>query len=593
MKKKSFILLLLLIPLSLHSLPLNDTQIVNPSNPVYEQFKNLQLETGKFVFTQNTPISVAEMKFYLGEFDYDSLSLHARGLYDAVHAFLYGRENLLNDEALELTLHPAINLEGYYKTNDDIPWSFKYNVKDFFMTAPLYIGFGNEVSTGADFFYGKNAIAAAKPDNFWNLPVDVTDLYHVYHQEFEFPRFAFMSFGKNMEGWGYNFHLGKSEKTIGDTKTGSIIYNKTFETDAYAELSFYTNKLKLTTDVVQVSSNLMDSMQGNNTERYLYIHQFDIRLLDNLKVTLLEGSMTVNPFSIRFLNPLPFMHQYGGWKNYVTSENAKVYRESNFCADFAFMFEWMPVRNVRLYGIYDQVEMQTYWERGNGWGKYYPNSIALQAGCDWNLNLQNGALLSMNAEGVYTSPYMYVKQVPSSSLYRWRVDMQTKKNVYSWIGTPFGPDCIAGQFSMDYKPAGKWQLGLGYLFVAKGEKFDLKDGQSIDTFFSEVEDDNGNKYYNYYPSVQFKLHDDDKGKTTPILSDEIDKDALARDALNMLPSGTLEMTHQVSLNGTYLINDSWELSGQIAVDYILNREHAKNRNEFGVEAALCVTYRLF
>lgn len=581
MRKIVIICLLLLLPLSIYSLTLNDTEIVNGSNPVYEQFRNLQLETGMFVFTQNTPVSVAELKFYLDEFDYDSLSLHAQNLYDEIHDFLYGKENLLNHEALELTFHPAINLEMYYKTNPDIPWTFTYNFKDWFMSAPLYIGFGNEASVGADFFYGKNCVAAAKPDNFWNLPVDIFDLYAVKHQEFEFPRFAFMSFGKNMDGWGYNFHLGKTEKSVGDTRTGSIIYNKTFETDAYAELSFYTDKFKMTTDVVQVSSNIMDHFQGDNTERYLYIHQFDIRLLDNLKVSLLEGSMTVNPFSIRFLNPLPFMHQYGGWANYVTDENHALYRETNFCADFAFMFEYLPVRNVRLYGIYDQIEMQTYWERGNGWGRYYPNSIALQAGCDWNLYLQNGALLSMNAEGVYTSPYMYIKQVPSSSLYRFRKDMQTKTNVYSWIGTPFGPDCIAGQFSCQYKPAGKWKLELDYLFAAKGEKdFDI---------FQSVTAEDGNEYYAYYPSVNYKLHDGDD----PVLTDPVDNDELFQDALNMFPTGILQMTHQVSLCGTYVFSDSWELACQLSLDYILNSEHIRNKKEFGVEAALAVTYKLF
>lgn len=585
MKKSVFVCLLLLIPVSIFCLTLNDTQIVNGSSPVYEQFHDLQLEARKFVFTQNTPLSVAELKFYLNQFDYDSLSLHGKALYDNLHDFLYGQENLLENEALELVLHPAVNLEGYYKTNDDVPWSFRYNFKDYFVTMPLYIGFGNEASVGADFFYGKNSVAAADPDNFWNVPLDVNDPASVKHQEFEFPRFAFMSFGKNMKGWGYNFHLGKIEKTVGDTKTGSIVYNDTFETDAYAELTLYTDVLKMTTDVVQVSSNLMDSIQGNNTERYLYIHQFDVRLWDKLKVSLLEGSMTVNPLSIRFLNPLPFMHQYGGWTNYVTAENKEIYKETNFCADFAFMFEWLPARNVRLYGIYDQVEMQCPWERSQNMGRYYPNSIALQAGLDWNLYLKNGSQLKLNAEGVYTSPYMYIKQVPSSSLYRFRTDMQTKQKVYSWIGTPFGPDCLAGEFSMEYKPENKWKLKLAYLFTAKGENDDPAD------LFRPVTgtdaDGNEAQYYDYYPSVKYKLQELGYVPVTE------SNDELYDDAMNMLPTGTLQMTHQVTLAGTYVIDGSWELNAQFAFDYILNSGHVTGKNETGVEAALSVKYNFF
>lgn len=589
MRKFAVICLFLLVPFSIYSLTLNDTEIVNGSSPVYEQFRNLQLETGRLVFTQNTPVSVAELKFYLEQFDYDSLSLRARIIYDEIHDFLYGRENLLADEALELVVHPAITLEGYYKTNAEIPWSFNYNFKDFFLTAPLYIGFGNDFSVGADFFFGKNAVAAAKPDSFWNIPIDVKNPASVKHQEFEFPRFAFMSVGKNMNGWGYNFHLGKTEKTIGDTATGSVIYNKTFETDAYAELTLYSEKLKLTTDIIQVSSNLMDNIQGNNTERYLYIHQFDVRVLKNLKLSLLEGSMTVNPLSLRFINPLPFMHQYGGWTNYVSEENKKIYKETNFCADFAFLFEWLPAQNVRLYGIYDQVEMQCPWERDQKMGRYYPNSIALQAGCDWNVYLNSGAQLALNAEGVYTSPYMYIKQVPSSSLYRWRTDMQTKSRVYSWIGSPFGPDCIAGSLSVEYKPQNKWQLKLNYLFAAKGEKDDPAElfHYAVDANGDPITDADGNVYYDYYPSVKFKLQDLGYVPVTE------SNDELYDDAMSMLPTGILQMTHQLALSGTYTFDSSWQLSGQMVLNYILNSEHVRGKNEMGAEFALSVKYNFF
>ena len=42
----------------------------------------------------------------------------------------------------------------------------------------------------------------------------------------------------------------------------------------YVEFDIYTRAVKFTMDVVQVSSNRMDNIQMDNTERYLYLHQF-------------------------------------------------------------------------------------------------------------------------------------------------------------------------------------------------------------------------------------------------------------------------------------------------------------------------------
>ena len=261
------------------------------------------------------------------------------------------------------------------------------------------------------------------------------------------------------------------------------------------------------------------------------------------------------------------------------NENKDIYRETNFCADFAYLLEYIPVKNLRLYGIYNQIEMQLPWERNNYWGKYYPNSIGLQFGADYNIYLKNAAKIKLSAETFYNSPYMYIKQTPSSSLYRVRTDMQTKDEVYSWMGSPYGPDCIGGNFHFIYDTQKKWTAEFDYLFVEKGE---------IDfTIFDKTFDDNGNKYYDYYPSVKFKLKKDHGAHT------DISNDDLYKEAMNMKITGVPEYRNQISLKGKYKINNNFELNGQILFNYIINNNNIKNKTDFGTEAALSVTYNIF
>ncbi len=562
----------------LHAKVINDGQILPPDSQIYKDFINLQANTTVLSFTNNTPLSVSELKFFLNQYNYDSLDDYGRYLYDNIYNELYEKEDLLkNVPGFSIFLHPKLNLEFYYKTNKNIPWSYNYYFKDNFISSPIDMGFGENFAMGGNFFLGKNYIAASKPENFWNYPLKLDKDGDPNDVEFYFPTFAYCSFGKAFDNWGFNFHSGKQGKSVGQTLTGSIIYNKTFETDAYFEFDIYSPVLKFTMDVVQVSSNRHDNIQtGSNTERYLYIHQFDIRFFKKLKLTLMEASLVVNPFSLRFLNPIPFMHQFGGWTNYITTDTSRIYREANFCADFAYMFEYTPVKNLRLYGIYNQIEMQLPYERGNSWGRYYPNSIGFQFGVNYNFFFADNSSLGLNTEFIYNSPFMYIKQTPSASLYRMRIDMQTKKSVYSWIGSPYGPDCIGGVFDVEYKQK-KFTAGLNYSLFVKGEN----DFTIFNSLAPETE------YYDYYPSVEYKLHKEGYSTNKNLTDDE-----LYKKAISLKPSGKQQISNSVSLRGAYYLNEHFEFNGKILFDYI-NQSHKTNKNEFGVEFDLSISYKVF
>ena len=576
--KKSFIFLLFLalFCLNVNARTINDAQIISSDSHIYKDFQKLQNAARLLGFTQNTPLSVGELKFYLRQFDYDSLDENTRNIYDYLYDFLYSPDDIIPLEDFELSIHPQVNFEGYYKTDKDIPWSFDYYFKDNLISMPLDIGFGKNFAMGINPFLGMSKIAAAKSDNFCNIPVNLKKPADSYKSiEFYFPTFAYAGLGKYKENWGYNLFISKQGKTIGNTQTGSIIYNSTFETDAFAEFDIYSKIMKFTMDVVQISSNRMDNIQQDNTERYLYYHQFDVRIFKNFKLSVMEGSLIASPFSIRFLNPMPPMHQFGGWKNYITEENKEIYGETNFCADFAFMFEYIPVYNLRLYGMYNQIEMQLPWERSGEWGRYDPNSIGFQGGLEYSIFLDDYNSINIAGEAFYNSPYMYIKQTPSASLYRVRRDMQTGSSIYSWIGSPYGPDSAGGIIKFVYDANKKWKAELSYTVISKGQ-LDF-------SIFKE----NEYGYYEYYPSVCYKLKE--AGKTNTKLTN----DDLYNIALDMELSGIPQISHQIKLNGSYLINESFELNGQLTYNYINNFKHIKNQPKQGLELAAALTYKIF
>ena len=195
MKRFSFVIAFCLIFNGfLHAKVINDGQIIPPKSQIYEDFLKLQSNSKLFSFTNNTPLSVSELKFYLKQYDYDNLDEYGQYLYDKLYDQLYEKEDLFpNFQDFHFTLHPQLNLEFYYKTSKDIPWGFEYYFKDNIISAPLNIGYGDNVAMGANFFLGKSYIKAALNSNHCNVPVEFNPFSIHSQADFYFPTFARVS----------------------------------------------------------------------------------------------------------------------------------------------------------------------------------------------------------------------------------------------------------------------------------------------------------------------------------------------------------------------------------------------------------------
>ena len=161
----------------------------------------------------------------------------------------------MKDDAFKLETNIIVNPELYYKSNEDIPWSFRYYFTDNFLTMPVVFGISDYFTIGTAPFMNASNKGASEPNNISNFP---------YHDDFEFNfiRFSYGSTGLYFDNWGINLNVNRQSLSIGNTKLGSIFYNKTFESDAYAQLNLFTKCFKYSGDIVQVDYS-----------KYLFLHQ--------------------------------------------------------------------------------------------------------------------------------------------------------------------------------------------------------------------------------------------------------------------------------------------------------------------------------
>ncbi|MCR5188158.1 MAG: hypothetical protein K6C97_04420, partial [Treponema sp.] len=384
--------------------------------------------------------------------------------------------------------------------------------------------------------------------------------------DFNIPKFAYGATGYTGEKWGINFHVAKEGMSIGDTKLGSIVYNKTFETDFYAQLNIFSERLKYTMNVVQV----------DNT-KYFYTHQINMRPFKSFRLSVLEGSLLNSAFELRYLNPFMFMHSFGSWTQYdMTEDERTYYQESHFCAYMAITGEWMPFPNFRLYASYAQNEILDLGGSRDDEALSYPDSIGIQLGFEYNFILPNDAYLKANLEAVYTSPFFYIKQSPDWSLVRARTDMHTGASIVSWLGSPFGPDCFAIQLYTKYDPVDRWDVSFGYLFKLHGDN-------TYSNLFNEEENYNTNLgIWTYYPFAKYKLAQSDE-----------DRIAARDESRNMWMSGIVENTHQVALKANYSIFDNLKIFGQVVYTFVMNLNNEEGLFAHGIELSLGCQYSIF
>lgn len=579
MKKLLLILSALVLLSSLSFAQVYSSQQAIPAGHwIYDALYYMNLEQKKSSTLDNAPLTVAELYLSFQQIDKEKLSDTGKELYEKTEGFFERKKFLFDFKGAKFTSNIIVNPVGAIRTNSDLDWTYASSYTDdgnnyvstsamgTVYTQPVLV-FPFILDFGELFYIDVQPYAGAGP--FWSL---TSDFYAVNiptgkngAEFFMWPLNANASFGKCFGGWGAELNVGRQGLEVGRTKTGSIIYNSTFQTDFYVQLNLYSPRLKYTMDVAQVDVN-----------RFYYMHTAELVPFSWLKLGIMEGTLVDGDFELRYLNPLLFMHAFSGWTQYASEEEKKYYSEAHYCAYFGWSFDITPCKYLRIYGIYAQNEIQSSIELKDDESYSIPDSYAYQLGVEVSLPV-NAGYLTTSLEGIYTTPFCYLKQTQAASLARVRENSDAPLvdgKISSWIGSPFGPDAIGGQFTAEYDCPMKFKAGLSYLFVAHGSNsfglFGKKNPRHEDLEY-------------YYPQAIF-LQDKEDG---------IDSAEKTRAMRTLALTETVQYTNRISLSGEYHFMKNLSAEAMGAYTFVFNNKGRGGEFAHGLELTLGVRYSLF
>lgn len=584
-KKNFFSLIFIFFVTFMYAQITNDSQLIKANHWVYDAMYTLSYDSKEVLFLDNPPISVGELKFNLSQLDYEKLSESGKVLYDDVYNFLYTTNYLKKEKFIDI-INKIRNIETteksnleteekftrvsadlkltpelYARTNKEIDSTVTYYYKDWPFNLPLIFGIANNFALEFDLTFGKNYETSKFTDSFTNIPINFEQL------EFEYPRYAYGNTGVYFDKWGLSATVGKEGFTIGKTKLGSAIYNSTFETDAYSVLNAYSPNFKYNLVFTQVEK-----------EKFLYLHNFNFKLFQNLKFSITEGGLRNGPIELRYLNPAMFLHSfYCSFQDFPEGTSTKYNLASHYSSYLGVSMDYYPIKNLRIYALWANTELQTPSELTSTYGKLLPDGYSWQGGFEYSIPSKDLGFFNINSEFLYACPFLYIKQSPDWSMVKIREDFKREKDVITWIGTPFGPDTFAFNFNVGYNKTQNWSVNLGYLLTLKGE---INTDTILQTAKSKVDSDDDTEYPSYYPLVAHLLG---------LISAE-DGIEIAR---QKWLSGTIQYRNDISISGEYYFSSFFKVAAQGTYSFVFNNKHAEGNFQQGVELKLSCTCQLF
>ncbi len=556
LKKNIFFASVFCVFLQFNAFSRGKNELIKSGSFVYDALTAIATEEGRLDFSDRTMISAGDALFFLEECDYSSLSDGGKLQYDRVKEYCAQEGKSLGKDFLHLEFEAETNFEAYYKSNDDFDWEYSRYDKKPLLYVPVKIDCGDYFTMMCEAQFAKNKNSAEKNDCYTNIPLSADQI------DINFPDTGYFSTGKEFgDKFRVSFQLGKGSSSFSRSLTGDTAKSEYFTGASYGELSFSSRNFRYAMNITQF-----------NVDKFMYTHEADLRFFRKFEFSVMESILVNNSLELRYMNPWTVYHGFAAWRDYG-------HNESNTCDYFALKLTWTPVRKIRLYGEFCMTQLQTPYETSHFEDDVTPNGTAFQGGIESFIPLRGG-YFHVWLEGTYTDPYMYIKESPDWTVARnYRENLgDTKKTFWEWLGTPFGPDTLAGKISAGYEKPGKWSVGASYLLKICGENSGTK-------IF---------KNFNYHEGDSFSVDnaEDTAAWIFPDSSSQGADEAKRRQKLST-PSGTAEYVNTISLRGTYCPTKNVSLLLQPSYTFAFNFDNDSGRTEKGFEIAFGANVKIF
>lgn len=428
---------------------LSSSELVPAGHWVYDAMTYLAVESGETTLASNAPASFAELRAFFGAVADDRLSAQGRNLYAKVARFLGSDASLWSSGVATLDVAPAVTLSASLPHDDAASFNFdsvsRFNGREPLVSLPVTIGFTPSVTAFADLAFGTGFWATIGANDITNVPLS-SDAFDA-----NAPARAYLSAGNAF----MNFTIGRGTLSVGRTASGSMILSSSCDRLDYAQLAFFSPKLRFSLTPVELA-----------VDRFAFFHDASFRPFPSIAITLSETATVHSALDPRYLNPLMVFHNYAGWRD----DYGQAADVSPVGTQFGLSADIVPLPGVRFYGQLAVNQFQTSFElsKYGDSAETIPNSIGGLAGAEYIKGFMDGFLV-VTTEGVWTNPWLYVLSNPDIS-YVWTrkelvaPDGHTSDAVAGWLGSPYGPGAIAAICRVLYDVPSERKLSAEYRF---------------------------------------------------------------------------------------------------------------------------------
>jgi hypothetical protein len=428
-----------------------NAQKIRPvGSAVADDLESIYAESGKTILSPTFPLPDAEIRGLLDRIDPAGLSEAGRAAYDRILAALNEKPKF-SSGSLGFTAGAALNLEGNWRSDDDIPWIDGYSKRAPLVSVPLEFWFGNSV-------YGFSDFAAKEDPNAVNYGfsgstgVNAMDMVaHPLVFDMNFPFRTLMSAG----GDYWTVTIARDKLSMGGAGDDNLTISSNAEFYDFARFSLFTPSFKYSGLVAEL-----------NVNRYLYLHRLDFSLFDRVSIGLTEGTLVGHaPLELRYFNPLMVFHGYLPWDDYDANGDGSNDFQKGTGSELGIEVNASPWRYTDLFFQFQMNEIEDpfkliFWPNAVS---DIPNGYGALAGAKVRYPLGTG-FLRVSGLVVYTTPYDYILAGTTAStdpanlnsnisyLYDRPLHSNMSGDKYSaqWIGFEYGPDTVLWKGSVGY-----------------------------------------------------------------------------------------------------------------------------------------------
>ena len=492
---------------------LNYEKIYAIDDEIVSDMKDLYILSGYSLPSTTGPYSGSEMKMALSRLNYDALSEAGKRLYDRIDMILTSDAEsavFTGDVTVSPELYMHSNKSEYFQSWDN--WS-----EDWADTEPL-LSLVAEQHIGSSFYgffdfsvgttktkfpYSESAFGDSIAET--NIPIDI-----MHNLDFNFPYRAFVAAG----GGHWSLQVGRERYSWGPGQTGNFVLGDHIKYHNSARITAFDDNFKYTflvlsfvhpqnyyyentnTDEPEKSQPSEDT--GDATKRELHqtgswfgqseylngisafiAHRLEWRFFDNkFGFALTEGVMYMskdNRIDLIALSPAHLFHN-----SYTRSLTNSI---------LAFEFDYTPINGLNLYAqiVVDEMILPGEPIPGKeGALPAEPTAMGYMLGATYVMPLFDG-ILSLNLEGAYTDPYLYLRDGDQQAGESGRVQspgnwginfvVPTREMISNggtqfydeqFLGYKYGGDAIVAELSASFRKPGEYYFGGSFFYMAHG-----------------------------------------------------------------------------------------------------------------------------